>query len=168
MFTRLLALPLVLVLTVPALAEDKPWKEFTSKEAGFTVLFPGKPKLSKQEVAGTTVLQYSVETDGASYAVAYAELPAKAPEIKKVLDGARDGAVRNTKGKLVSESEITLGKDKHPGREILVEVAENVFLRQRFFLVDGQKMPQVIVAGKKEVVSSKDADRFLDSFKLDK
>jgi hypothetical protein len=168
MSARLVALSVALALTATASAEEKPWKEFTSKEAGFTVLFPGKPKQSKQEAAGTTVLQYSVELDGVAYMAAFAELPAKVTEIKPVLDGARDGAVRNTKGKLVKESEITLGKDKHPGREILVEVADNNFLRQRFYIVNGNQMPQVVVVGKKEAVTGKDADRFLDSFKLDK
>ena len=79
-------------------------------------------------------------------------------------DSSRDGAVANMEGKLVSEKNVKLGK--HPGREIRINVAEGKRLfRVRVYLVE-QRLYQVVVFGTPETATSKDADKFLDSFKL--
>lgn len=152
-------------------AEDKPeWKEFASQEGRFKVLMPGTPKPEKFDTEsdfGKGVLYMnSVAVDKTMYAANYCDFPAeikKAP-IKQVFDSSRDGAVANMQGKLAGEKDIKLGD--HPGREIQIEVAGGKQLfRARVYLVE-QRLYQVVVMGSREAANSKEADKFLDSFKL--
>jgi hypothetical protein len=170
----------LLVLTLLALgpvlgyAEEKKaeWKEFSSKEGQFKVLMPGKPKQEDLETAGDfgkgVLHMNSVHVGKTFYGANYGDFPAaikKAP-LKKVLDSSRDGAVANLEGKLAREKDIKLGK--YPGREVQIEVGEGKQLfRARVYLVE-QRLYQVVVCGTKEVATSKEAERFLDSFKLAK
>src|SRR5262245_22674769 len=96
----------------------------------------------------------------------YAELPAAAKNVpaKAILDGAEAGAAAKGKGKLLSTKEITLGKDKHPGRELLLEKDMNK-IKTRIILAHN-RIYTVIVGGKGDFATGKDADKFLDSFEL--
>jgi hypothetical protein len=152
-------------------AEDKPdWKEFASQEGRFKVLMPGTPKQDKFDTEsdfGKGVLYMnSIAVGKTMYGANYCDFPAeikKAP-IKQVFDSSRDGAVANMQGKLAGEKDIKLGD--YPGREIQIDVAGGKQLfRARVYLVD-QRLYQVVVMGTKEAATSKDADKFLDSFKL--
>jgi hypothetical protein len=154
-----------------AFAADAPeWKEFVSKEGRFKVLMPGAPKQDKAETEsdfGKGLLHMNVAQAGmAIYGANYVDFPAevkKAP-LKQVYDSSRDGAVANMAGKLASEKDVKLGE--YPGREIRIEVGEGKRLfRARVFLIE-QRLYQVVVFGAPEVAASKDADKFLDSFKL--
>jgi len=70
-------------------------------------------------------------------------------------------------GELLLDKEITLGKDKIPGREVIVDKGAQK-MRVRAF-IDKTKMYQVLVIGKsKDEVTTKDADKFLDSFEIPK
>jgi hypothetical protein len=159
------------VLATSVRADDSPgWKEFASKEGQFKVLMPGTPKQKKLDTEsdfGKGVLYMNVVESGKTmYAANYCDFP---PEIKKaalkqVYDSSRDGAVANMDGKLVSEKEVKLGENA--GREIRIDVAEGKRLfRVRVYLID-QRLYQVVVFGTPEATTSKEADKFLDSFKL--
>jgi hypothetical protein len=156
-------------VTVPA--DDTPsWKEFASKEGGFTVLMPGTPNpytLDTDSDFGKGMLHMNtVQAGKTMYGANYCDFPAgiKAVPLKQVYDSSRDGAVANMEGKLASEKDIKLGD--HPGREIRIDVAGGKRLfRVRVCLVD-QRLYQVVVMGSKEAATSKEADKFLDSFKL--
>lgn len=146
------------------------WKEFASKEGRFKVLMPGTPKQDKAETEsdfGKSVLHMNLARAGkAMYGANYSDFPAeiKKADLKQLYDSSRDGAVANLEGKLASEKDIKLGK--HPGREIRIDVAKGKQLfRARVYLV-GQRLYQVIVLGTPETATSKEADQFLDSFKL--
>jgi hypothetical protein len=152
-------------------AEDKPeWKEFASKEGRFTVLMPRTPEQQQADAEsdfGKGVLHMNtVQAGKVMYGANYCDFPAeikKAP-IKQVFDSSRDGAVANLDGKLADEKEIKLGD--YPGREIQIEIAGGKRLfRARVYLVE-QRLYQVVVLGTKETATSKEADKFLDSFKL--
>jgi hypothetical protein len=166
----------ILVLVVVAVSavvhgEDKPsWKEFVSKEGMFTVIMPGTPKSDKLDTEsdfGKGVLHMNmVEADKTMYAANYSDFPAavKKATLKQLYDSSRDGAVANMDGKLASEKDIKLGT--HEGREIRIDVAGGKRLfRVRVFLVE-QRLYQIVVFGTPESATSKDADKFLDSFKL--
>src|SRR5207244_3119777 len=93
----------------------------------------------------------------------FSEAMLKGGSDEKRLDNARDGAVTSAKGKLKAEKRITL--DKHPGRELHIEVEGKTAVRTRFYAVKN-RLYQVLAVGTRELVFSKDTDRFLDSFKL--
>ncbi len=169
---RLMLLSLTFAIgTVSVHASDQPeWKEFVSKEGRFKVLMPGTPKADKvatESDFGKGTLSMNVAQSGnVMYGANYSDFPPgiKKTPIKQLFDSSRDGAVANLQGKLASEKDIKLGD--HPGRELRIEVAGGKQLfRARVFLVD-QRIYQVVVLSSPEAATSKEADRFLDSFKL--
>jgi hypothetical protein len=171
MLIRAVAL-MVLVPLLAAAAQDAGWMEFKGKEGGFTVLMPGKPREIQQAVRTPTgtidVTLYAVERRGgeASYAVGFAEFPEQSVATGTVgrrLDIARDGAVAQAKGTLISEKRISI--DKYPGRELRIDVESKSNVLTRFYAVKN-KLYQLVVAGTREQVDSKDTEKFFDSFKL--
>lgn len=161
-------------------------KEFKSIEGGFTVRFPGTPKLEEQTAntgIGPVKTHLAIlETGSAVYYVSYVDLPAglETPEeIKAGLDSSRDQAIAGGH-RLISESEVKVsGVD---GRELLVE-RNGLIIRGRFFYLK-QRLYQLIfgtpasLAFRNGKSSANPADRtehfetttkrFFDSFKLTK
>src|SRR5262249_44524083 len=118
-------LPLALLLALPALAlaDDA----FKSKDGRYSAHFPGKPKettqATKSPLGDLKVHTATYATaDGNVYMVSYTEFPAEAikPELRDTLyDGVRNGLAKD--GKQVSEKKVEVGKDKLPGREIVID-----------------------------------------------
>jgi hypothetical protein len=171
---------LLLGLAAPLLlaAEDKPkapLEEFTSRAGGFTVLMPGKPKEKEQTVktpAGKEIkrLSYLIDQKTSGYLVFVSDIPgldkADAKALDKALEDGRKRAEASTKGKLLSEKKVKL-EDKHPGLEFQISRPKNGIYRSRIYIANG-RLYQLVVFGPKEVATSELADKFLDSFKLNK
>jgi hypothetical protein len=161
----------VAILVTALQAGDSPeWKEFASKDGRFKVLMPGTPKQEQAETEsdfGKGILHMNALQEGKTmYGANYCDFPAEIKKVplKKLFDASRDGAVANLEGKRAGEKDIKLGE--YPGREILIDVAGGKRLfRARVYLVD-QRLYQVVVFGTRQAATSKEADRFLDSFKL--
>ena len=148
---------LITLLSGSVMAQDPPpplgredtsavGKEFKSTEGGFTVVFPGTPKL-EEKTANTGIGPVKthlaiLETASEVYYVSYVDLPAglETPEeIKAGLDSSRDGAIAGGH-RLISESNVTIsGVD---GRELLME-KNGLIIRGRFFYLK-QRLYQVI------------------------
>jgi hypothetical protein len=150
--------------------ERADWKEFTCKEGGFQVLMPGTPKQADADTEsdfGPGVLHMNtVNLRTTYYGAHYGDFPegVKKLPLKQVYDSSRDGAAGNMRGKVASEKEIKLGD--HPGREIQIDVkGGELRFRARVFLV-GTRLYQVVAFGPKEAITSKEADKFFESFKL--
>lgn len=162
---------ILVFLAVTASCQGTRWEEFSSAEGAFTVLMPGDPEAQVDTVntaAGRLDLHsFMVEQGDRVYGVSYADYPEVAVEgsdPETMLDGARDGAVANVQGTLLSELIISL--EGHPGREIKVEVAGGEYtLQARIFLVDS-RLYQILVGTPIDDAFSTDVDRFLDSFAL--
>jgi len=153
--------------------ESTPWKDFHSKEGGFSVSMPGTPVEKRQAFhtqAGPVEARFfTVEADRGSmvYMVVYGDYPEAlmvTGDREMLLDAARDGAVGNIQGRLVSERALSLGG--HPGRELQVLSSDGrLALRMRIYLVNSRQY-QVVAVAPKELRSTEDRDRFLDSFRL--
>jgi hypothetical protein len=159
-----------LCVTLASGADEAVWKEFAPKDGKFKVTMPGVPKPKQLETEsdfGKGVLHMNaVEFGKGMYAANYSDFPAAIKKVpsKQIFDSSRDGAIANMGGKLSNEKDIKLGD--YPGREIKIDVADGKQLfRVRVYLVD-QRLYQVVVFGTPEMATSKDADKFLDSFKL--
>jgi hypothetical protein len=164
----------MLVCTGLGLADDVKVQDFTSKEGKFSVAFPGKPKEATKEAdsaAGKlTFTRFTYEDGDTGLLVIYCDYPPQLRKQKgaeKILDDARDGCVEKAKGKLADENKRTIGKEKEPGRELLIQLPDEgkPYFRSRMYLV-GDRLYQVIVVGPEKYAKGKDADAFLDSFKL--
>lgn len=168
----------VLVITVATLLMGcdamKPpaFERFTSKAGRFSVMMPGKPKKQTQNVpsaVGNIKMDvYSVDRFSYAYLVMTSDMPTprklKDDEIRQVLNDARDGALGQTKGKLVKETEITI--DGYIGKEIEITAPEvKGMARNRMYWVDG-RLYQVMVVGPKSTIHSDDTEKFYASFKL--
>ena len=147
------------------------WQEFRSEDDRFLALFPREPT-KRVETANTPQGPlrnhiYSVSEGQSTFSIAVARFRTdhvKAVGQTAVLDGARDGAVLNTLGKLLSELLIEL--DGYPGREIKISVAGGkVTIQGRMFLVRN-RLYQVLVGTPVDDSYEPAVSRFLDSFRL--
>lgn len=145
--------------TAPAAAID--WKEYTSKDHGFSILFPGKVTAEKDGEG----FVYGATTEFESYLVRVDALDKELDNLNETLDLLRDRNVKARKGKLVRETKVTLG-GKHPGRDLLIEEVDR-YDRTRVFIVHRRFLFHVSVVGNtKEDATGATADKFLESFKL--
>jgi hypothetical protein len=155
--------------TVSAQVEFKP---YASSAGRFKVLFPGAVKTEtfdvKMDKIDLKVTVDSVELRaGTSFLVTYVDTPdevTKAP-VGPRLDKVRD-ANKGENGKVLEDKELTIGAEKYPARDVLIENA-NGCIRNRI-IIAGARLYQVMIQGSKEVVTSPSADQFLASFEVTK
>jgi hypothetical protein len=170
MLTRILGAAF-LVLASGSLARPADPERFESKDWKFSAQFPDKPKEVDQSAVGVKFKMFMTESKNGAAMIGVADVPIPANEtadmIQARLDGARDGAIKNVGGQLLSSKAITLGKKKYPGREFSAKATKPVegLLRARIYLV-GTRLYQVVVMGTKEYATSKETDAFLDSFQV--
>jgi hypothetical protein len=163
---RIVGLTFLMVACIALTGCGAGFKEF-SPDPKFKVLMPGTPKEQSQDLLGLKLKMWIYEERNGGYAVAITDIGTiPSEELKVRLDGARDGAVRNVGGTLISESEKTLA-DKYPGREIIVELPNGKgFNRQRFYLVAGRLYQMMSIGKDKKWIESADSTKFLDSLTI--
>lgn len=150
------------------------WKVYQSEKGGYSVWLPGTPTESQTGVAtksGERKMSQAKFNDiasGLTFLVSNADFGDKVfPDAEQALDAARDGAMTQSRAKLLSESRISLGI--HPGREIRLGIpgVKGIVMRIQMFLV-GQRHYQVIVGGPEKAVEGPSADVFFQSFRLNR
>lgn len=154
------------------------WRQFSDKTGKFAILFPGTPDELKQTVktpVGVLELKMFVverQQESVSYGVGYTEYPSNYAKnlnqnniLDQVLDHAKNGALKNEKGTLVSQRKISLGK--YAGREIKYSKSGNKITVHRIYLVN-RRLYQVIVetTKEKEKFLTRSMSGFLDSFQI--
>ncbi len=170
----LLLIVLVLACCLASCSAPATPKEFKSEAGNFSVMTPAPLQDSVQQVetpSGEVALHlFTGQADEIAYVLGYCDYSpelAKLDYAERMLDGARDGAVENTKGKLIAESSISL--EGHPGREIVVQIAREdqppMILKGHFFMVKN-RLYQVTVVSPRSRAQDKAIDDFLQSFKL--
>jgi hypothetical protein len=169
---RMLASFAFVVALAPALASAQDWKEFSSQECRCSAQYPGNPQPKTQamqtKVGTLEAKMFMLEMPTAFYAMAYVDYPKDALGKKppdELLDGARDGAVGNVKGKLGSETKISM--NGYPGRELRIEAPGDLALQARIYMVK-ERLYQILVVMPKSKESEAEAKKFLDSFKFSK
>ena len=175
MVTRMFAFAVLLAGLIAAgsfAAEPLDYKVYASAAGRYKGLFPGAVKTETTDVkAGDKTLKLTLDSveigDGDLFLVSYIDAPddvAKTPAGPR-LDKVRDGN-KGEDGKIITDKEISVGVEKHPGRDLLIE-KPNLFLRNRA-VIAGNRLYQVMVQGSKEFVTSKEVDRFFESFEVTK
>jgi hypothetical protein len=167
-----LGLVVVLQFAGSLTAQVPEFKPYASTEGRFKVMFPGPAKTDtvdvKTDKGETTVTIDSVELKaGTSFLVSFVDAP---EEVAKQPAGPRIDKVRDANkgkdGKVLLEKELTVGTEKYPARDVLIEKPEGC-IRNRI-VIAGNRLYQVMVQGPKDVVTSISADRFLASFEVTK
>jgi hypothetical protein len=159
---------IVSVMTIAAVdsAFAAEWKTVKPVTGGFTCEMPGEPKKFEPSAGAIKVTIYFLELPDAAYLVNSTEIPADAEKEsdEQRLDSARDGAVTNSKGKLIEEKKITL--DDKPGRQLVIEQPGGLYSQVRVFMVDNRLIQAAAVSMSK--APTEDMTRFFKSIKLTK
>jgi hypothetical protein len=145
------------------------WKT-TVADNRFSFQMPGQPTASIETADSPLgkldikLYQLSVDNATRAYAFTATDLPAtlsepKGEEIEQRLEGAQQGGVNNSKGKLLESKKITVAG--YSGRDCLIQLPNTSIARMRIVLVH-----RTIVVMEVINVNSQDADRYFDSLKL--
>ncbi|QJW96129.1 hypothetical protein [Frigoriglobus tundricola] len=161
-----------LVVAFASVAAGQDFKLHTSTAGKYKANFPGEVKSETTDIqAGNQTLKLTLETvelkGETVFMVSYvdaADEVAKQPAGPR-LDKVRDGNKGPT-GKVLEDKDVTVGAEKYPGRDILLETPGR-FIRNRA-VIAGNRLYQVMVQGTKDVVTSPSADKFIASFEITK
>lgn len=168
MITRFAAAALLFV-SVPAFAESKfSWRTETFNDT-LSLKVPGPVTKTEEKVPTevgeitATIWMYEASNENA-WMVGMNDYPKGVLHVDPnvVLDGARDGAVGNVNGKLLSEKKITV--DGWPGRELVI-AAEGLKTHARVVLV-GDRLVQALVVTAEDSTQTADVRTYLDSMKI--
>lgn len=149
-------------------------EEFSPESGGFTVMAPTPMTENSQQVETAVgpieVYTFAAQRQDAAYIVAYSDYPAEIVaqnDPATMLDGSRDGALRNVGGTLVSEESIEL--NGNPGRAVTIsttvgESQREAVVNARLFLVDNRLYQLLVV--QPAAADPDSAQSFLESFSL--
>ncbi len=166
---RMLGL-VALVGSLGAVAAQVEFQVYASGEGRYKILFPGPVRSESFDVKSDKVnLKVTVDSvelrAGTAFLVSYVDA---SEEVAKSPTGPRFDKVRDAAkmpgGKVLDEKELTVGMEKYPARDVLIE-NPTACIRNRI-VIAGARLYQVTVQGSKEVVTSASADKFLASFEV--
>jgi hypothetical protein len=165
---------LVLFIFATISCATPPLLETRSEAGNFSVVSPFVLQEQMESVdtaIGRIDMHLFVSGKGnTAYMAAYSDYPESYVQERDpdaILDGGRDGAVKNLSGRLVSETKITL--DNSPGREIRIDTSEKhgstAAVKARIFLIKN-RLYQILVAAPDEELDKPAVNEFLKSFRL--
>jgi hypothetical protein len=151
-------------------------KPFESKEGKYKVVFPGEPEVTTKKTEGNEKLHmasYSPQ-GGGGFFVIYSDLKGdkiKDSKPREILESGKEGLVKNVGAEIKKSREIEW--QKYPALRIEGEAklpGENtkIHLNMTIILTRENRLYQVFVFGPKDFVSSKQVDKFFDSFQITK
>src|SRR5262245_42924235 len=148
--------------TLTASAADEKYK---SKDGKFAIQFPSGAKVeTDMEKDGDLVMNMAkVEMNDKIFAVMFTDLKdaVKSASPKVLLDGLEKGFVSTSGAKVASSKEISYGKDKFPGREVVLD-KDGAKIKVRF-LIAGSHAYIVAKGGMKDFALGKEEKNFLAS-----
>jgi hypothetical protein len=166
-FGRLALIAALLALGSALTAQTPGWKSYSYPADGFTASYPSQPELQKRDVptdAGNFQLRsYIVQEGTVVMFIGVCDYGAQAAgkDAASLLQGARNGALQNSKSHLLTEKQVTLGAS--PGIEFEAE-SDAMHASARIYLV-GTVLYQVLIAYPLGNPYA-GAAHFLDSFQL--
>lgn len=147
---------------------DLDWRELQSREGGFAVMFPARPRevTRELELGGTKLRMHmlSTETGGMAFGVGYAEIP-NGIDGNVLIAATRDGLVRNIGGRVFDERAVT--PDGLIGQEFHAEgtADERPMRMSARILVGHNRLYQVLFVGPQEAAETVDLPFYLESFR---
>lgn len=165
-----LALVIVTSVFISACTERK-WTEYKPDDGSFVVSFPVTPTKSIKAIntvlGPMEVVTYTTSKNHLAYMVVVAEYPVdliNQADSVGILNDARDGAVANVQGNLMSEEIFNLGGN--PGRELKIAAVGGKGIARCKLVLVGNRLYQIIVVGPSDKAYAPEVRQFLDSFSL--
>ena len=171
---------LLSVLAAANLAACSPganWRDYSSQDAPFRVMFPDKPSVHKRRIdlGGMPVemTMTAVDVNGATFAVGSAEAP-DAAKAQAALDAMKTALVRNIGATITKEKAAAaagasgVASNRNASIDIEASGVQNgtpMTLVGHFESRD-KRFYQVIVMGKAQALAPEQVDQFITSFKL--
>lgn len=167
-------LVLLSAIALSAYNKSATWQTVNSAEGHFSIMMPVAPKEQINKInseIGPLEMHLFLSQNGAAvFLLSYTDYPENiiqqnSPEA--ILNSVRDGAIANTKGSLLNESNLQL-LNKYEGREINVDIPNTAELsKSRIFLVNNRVYQLVVSSEKKKAdLINKETSQFLNSFTL--
>jgi hypothetical protein len=153
-------------------------KPYESKAGKFKVVFPGEPEVSTKKTEDNENLFMACYSPpgGGGFFVIYSDLKGdklKNSKPKEILNSGKEGLIESVKAEIKKSTEIEFGRQKFPALRIEGEATfpgekTKVNLNMTIILTHENRLYQVFVFGSKDLASSKDAEKFLNSFEIAK
>lgn len=167
--TAALLLVLTLATMLPGCYADLDWRELKSTEGGFKVLMPARAKETSGPIgagAGSATLTlWTAEATGAVFGAGHADYPGDAAA---ELAAARDGLVRNVRGKLTSEQDVRIAnRPALFGRAVIIEgfaADGSPRVVHAHLYASGRRLYELAVIAKPGALSAADLEMFFGSF----
>jgi hypothetical protein len=170
-------LPVLAASVLAACSPSYNWRDYSSQDAPFRVMFPAKPDVHKRKIdidgMPVEMTMTGVDIDGTMYAVGSAEAP-DAARAQAALGAMKTALVRNI-GATVTKEKATAaatasgsGHSQRSSIDIEATGAQNgtpMKLVGHFEARD-KRFYQVIVMGKEKSMSQERTDQFISSFQL--
>ena len=135
------------------------WKEFTSTEGNFRVLFPENPQ--QQTLSERNLHQFSAAAGSESYGLAYADYPL-GTDWENVVNAERDSILNGLGGSVVDEKRTSV--EGYPGKFIRF-VGQNTSGELTIYFA-GQRLYVLHAFAPKSVSRPENFSTFLNSFRL--
>ena len=163
----------LIVLPLSASAKIK-MQSFNSPEGKFSIMGPPQFQKNSQSIptkVGNIELVTYTSSDsksGTAFIVGYSDYPAELVKLsnpQKLLESAKNGQVSKTKGKLVSEKQISI--QGYPGIEVQIASEMGVTLYGRLYMIEN-RLYQILSAVPSSQKLDNEIAQYLESFQLTK
>lgn len=144
------------------------WREFRSPQDGFSIEYPGTPKVTSRRIENSEAVQsdFLLDLGSVAYEVSVIQLPAgagpKSPD-EAYFTRLVNAYAQGSGSKVRSSKMITIAG--HAGMEAMSDDGANLYHLTDITAV-GDRIYVIVSAGPKGHQESDDAKRFRDSFKL--
>jgi hypothetical protein len=175
--TKVILVPVLAAGVVAACSPKYNWRDYSSKDAPFRVMFPEKPATHTRSIdldgMKVDMTMTAAQVDGTTYAVGSAEAP-DAAKAQAAVTAMKTALVRNIGATITSEktakASAVSGTATTQSSAIDIE-ATGVQSGEPMRLIGhfearNKRFYQVIVMGKDKAISPEQTEMFMSSFKL--
>lgn len=159
----------IMAATLAGCSPKYDWRDYRSKDAPYSILFPGKPASQTRSITLDTLqldmTMTAVEIDGVVFAVGSARLPENASAMN-ALQAMQTALLKNIGATLRSS------KDSSTGLQPMLEFEADGSQQGRPARLIGrlvardQRIYQIIILGQAQNLAAEQIDTYLSSFKL--
>jgi hypothetical protein len=162
-------MPLALALLLSGCNPTYNWRDYTSADGAYRILFPAKPSSHTRSVdlngMRVDLTMTAAEVDGVNFAVGTGAAT-DAAQAKAAMTAMKTALVRNISGKVTRESAAATGLDAAIDIEAVGSANGQPMQLRGHFATRGTRFFQVIVLGRTNGTSAEHIDQFISSFVL--